>query len=254
MRYQTHSEVRLGDNLAALHWLRAVAKAHPDDSFVHYCWNAHLPQLIDVVCDLPNIALNDIRYKTGASVDTWKGKNGIWYNHPNKNKYAEFFLWFFGELAFEMGVRNPFAKPDDLLFDYPNLKHNGDAGRFDFLIVNSHPLSGQWKGYNQEEFDALVIDLSKRHQVITTHPVPGVPCTQSKGHSITGIGKLSQACDHILMVSTGCSWTTLNAWNKDTVKSRIILIDSEEIGLSKNTTQCREIREARAVLSEDGLI
>jgi hypothetical protein len=256
---QTHCALRLGDNLAALHFLRGLARKYPEIHFRHAALLCYLQQLVDLTCDLPNLQLADTSFHNGHSWNLWKNADGFWETHPLKNDYAAFMLEFFTVAAKRMGLESPFATPDDLLFDYPAL-HGANlpikVEPLDVLFINSPPMSGQWS-YDPVELNGLVQSLAQVRSVITTHPtgIRGIACTATlPGFSVTNIGQLSQHCRNIVMVSTGPSWPTFNVWNRDSVEFRLIFIDHETIGLTKNTEQCRTIAEATRVLKVRGLL
>jgi hypothetical protein len=246
----THCSTRLGDNIAHLHLLRKLAMAHPDAQFAHaintgYC--GHPSQLIDVVSDLPNITITE--QPQPGSVEVWKGHGEKWYSHPKKADWCAFMLEHHADIAKQIGMESPLRTGADLLFDYPLLKAP-DAAKFDFLVINSPPMSGQMRGYSPGDFERLIIKLMAKGTVITTHPVSfPAECTQTHNMSITDIGRLSQHCRCIVMVSTGPSWPTFNVWNVESVKLRIVLLDSENLsGLGGNMIQAGNTDEARAVL------
>lgn len=266
---RTYSAFRLGDNLAHLHFLRAMAKKYPSIHFQHAALLTYLPEMIEVVADLPNISLRDIMHCRGEhGVNAWKNAGGYWENHPRKNEYAAFMLEWFDLLAKRMGLEAPFKEPHDLLFDYPALRReiSGQGGLslhpntvqfapFDFLVVNSIPMSGQWRGFDEVGFNTLIQSLSQRHSVICTRRTGlDVASTDTiPGFTVTGIGALSLfAQKGIIMVSTGPSWPTLNIWTEDSF--RVVLQDTEELGLTKNTHQCKTIDAARAALRSKGFL
>ena len=255
MKVTTFSDVRLGDNLAHLHFLRKVAQANPDVTFEHAAHLCYLPQLIDVVADLPNIVLRDVRYiEKKRAINSWKNAGRFWERHELRNDYGAFMVAFFDKLAAEMGVANPIKTPADLLFDYPAIKDTA-AEPFDFLVVNSEPMSGQWRSMDIGDVDQLAIDLSLRHKVVTTRPVrPFIPCTQRTNVSVTGIGGISRFCKCVVMISTGPSWITFNVWNQKTVKLRIVFLEEERVELSPNTHTTNRVEVARELLREKCLL
>ncbi len=253
--HRTHCIQALGDNLAHLHFLRKLAVSYPDHRFIHQCMPQHLPQLAEMIEDLGNISLEPMQRVDLGSIEAWKNAEFVWETHPLRNAYAEFYIEFFRYLARRMGLESPIEKPEDLLFDYPALKKpTALDAPFDFLIVNSMPLSGQFR--DTTSMDGIIAALAARYTVIVTQPtpVPNVVCTQSHGQSVTGIGRLSTLCKYIVMISTGPSWTTFNIWNVDSIAFRLILIDPERIGLSKNTVQASTVAAAEIALKEAGLL
>ena len=255
MKVTTFSDVRLGDNLAHLHFLRKVAQANPDVTFEHAAHLCYLPQLIDVVADLPNIVLRDVRYiEKKWAINSWKNAGRFWERHELRNDYGAFMVAFFDKLAAEIGVANPIKMPADLLFDYPAIKDTA-AEPFDFLVVNSEPMSGQWRSMDIWDVDQLAVDLSLRHKVVTTRPVrPFIPCTQRTNVSVTGIGGISRFCKYVVMISTGPSWITFNVWNQKSVKLRIVFLEEERVELSPNTHTTNRVEVARELLREKGLL
>jgi hypothetical protein len=263
----TYCAFRLGDNLAHLHFLRAMAKAYPSIHFQHAALREYLPQMIEVVADLPNISLRDIRECRGEpGVNAWKNAGGFWETHELKARYAEFMLVWFDVLAKRMGLLSPLTKPDDLLFDYPALRRDDEHGGitlhprvlkfvpFDVLVVNSIPMSGQWRGMDVTALNTLIQTLAQRYDVVTTRATGlDVLATENiPGFTVTDIGALSLFAKRIIMVSTGPSWPTLNVWTKD--KFRIVLQDTETLGLTTNTHQCATVEEAQRVLKKAVLI
>lgn len=251
MTISTFSDVRLGDNLAHLHFLRAVAKQNPNLHFEHGAHACYLPQLIEVVADLPNIILRDLRHiNRKRSINAWKNRDKFWETHPKRNDYGPFMLEWFRQLAGEMGVRMPFRAEADLLFDYPAIKDTS-CEKFDVLLVNSEPLSGQWRTMDIEGVDRLALELSERLKIITTKPVrPFIPCTQSMRLSVTGIGGISRFCRAVIMVSTGSSWATFNIWNRKSVELRVIFIEDEKVNIAPNTVHTNSPSIAREILRD----
>lgn len=259
-RINTHCALRLGDNICHLHFLRAQAKANPEIHFAHHAFGYYLPQLVEVVADVPNISLHALEHtgQPADSFDAWKNTGGFWERHPLKNEYAEFMLEWFSKLAGRMGLCSTFTKPTDLLFDYPALEPDKPASDpFDFLIINSSPMSGQAQGYNLKEMDGLIGALAGNYTVVTTQRGRNpVQCTQDNGLTVTQIGRLSLRCRYILMVSTGPSWPTLNLFNAMTVEKRIIIIQHERLGLTlaERTEHVQTVGQARAALLSAGLL
>ena len=255
-RVDTFCAYRLGDNLAHLHFLRAMARKYSGTLFTHACHLCYIDQLSEVVWDVENIRLIPLDYKAHGSIDAWKNAGGFWDNHLLKNNYGRFYLAFFNYLAELMELESPLAVVSDLLFDYPAInKSTRLSADFDFLIINSKPLSNQWQRYSETEMTALIGILSKRYSVVTTQPCRlDVPCTAGKNFTVTSIGTLSLSCKYILGASTGPSWPTFNVWNKESVKRRTILLDEEDVNIAPNTVCCKTVSDARKMLQLEGLI
>ena len=195
--------------------------------------------------------------KEFIAINAWKNADGYWEKHPNKLDYAVFMLDWFRELARRMKLESPITSVNDLIFDSPSLKNNTNcqSSEFDFLIINSPALSGQSSNYDVDEMDLLILDLLNKYTVITTckRSIP-VRCTVDEGLSINDIGKLSQVCKYIIMVSTGSSWLTFNKWNADTIIRRFVILDREKVNLSGNTVHVSRVSDLRLELQKINLL
>lgn len=259
---RTHNAYHLGDNLVHLNFLRRVAGNNPDKVFTHHAQWQYITQLRDVIADVPNITLTDYNYLTPPhSIDSWRGANGFWYQHPNRNNFAEFHFEWFDHIAKRMGVENPVKTRYDMLFDYPLLQSDSADNFFDVLVINSPPGSGQFQGYNEHALCSLANTIAATGQeVVVTHRPEGwqmhhgIDSTTWGNKSVTEIGKLSQHCHTILMVSTGPSWPTFNIWNQRSIKQRFILLDSEFVDLAPNTHHCDSIATAEKLLRDHRIL
>jgi hypothetical protein len=251
----THCDWNLGDHLVHLHYLRKQTVAYPDIHFVHAANYDFLPQMIEVVADVPNISLIDIAYKSADSQDAWKNRDDYFVGHGKWADYAAFYIEFFDYLSKKLGLESPIHTPQDFLFDYPAIQKKRYPN-FDFLVINSPPKSGQFLGYSANDFDGLIGKLLARgYSVITTAPsTHNTPCTQKSGLSVTAIGSLSLGCKYIVGVSTGPSWPTFNIWNTDSVQLRVLLLDRERVLIAPNTEHAKTIGDLRTILSDRGLI
>lgn len=247
---ETYNDWHLGDNLIHLNFLRRVAEMMPNERFVHAAKGNYLPQLSEVVEDVPNIELIELHQRSVKSVDCWKNRRGDFFSHPKRNDWVQYHLEFFSALANDLDIVNPILVPDDLLFDYPALG-NRHCGEFDVLIVNSEPNSGQLSGIGYREYETLIgILLAHNRNVVTTAPCnrPEVPCTNnlSLGKSyltVTDIGAVSLNCKMIIGCVTGPMWPTLNVRNK--TLPRILLLTEEYIKIPSmvNTYHARNVEK-----------
>lgn len=264
---RTHNAYHLGDNLVHLHFLRKVALDNPDRQFIHYAdWRylqtKSMYRVTDIIEDVPNIKLEPIGYTLPSdAIDSWRGANGFWYSHPDRLDFVKFHVeaWF-PHLCDRMNVRNPIRTGTDMLFDYPAIKQSIRwPVPFDVLVINSIPSSGQFSGYNENALaDLASVLVARGNKVYLTQKLPPQyiqrSSMQDSEFSVSKAGYLSLYCHTILMVSTGPSWPTFNIWNQESVKNRIILLDSERVNLAPNTMHCSRIEEAEEILKGAGLL
>ena len=230
----TFNEYHLGDNLIHLNYLRKASILNPDKEFTHHCQVQYHEQLKPIIDEFP-IYLKDLSIHPN-SVNTWIGVNNFFYQHPQCRHWVNFHLDWFTYLSSVLGIANPIAAKRDLLFDYPALTAR-TFEPFDYLIINSPPMSGQLPDFNPQYFVKMVQGLVNLGQkVITTHPTGLANSTLEWGMDVTQIGNLSNYCQHIIAIDTGPMWTTFNTYNAYSVLSRTIYgRTSDTIDLTANT-------------------
>lgn len=218
----TFNEYHLGDNLIHLNYLRKVATLNPGLSFTHYCLEDLIFQLSPLTEGV-DITLKGLAEKPDGAINAWIGENRYFDTHPNNDNWVVFHLHWFEKLSASLGVSNPIGEARDLLFDYPELGR-GEYEPFDYLVINSIPLSGQVTNYQHGWFDPHVKEwVSHGLKVITTYPTGVAPCTLDMGPlTVSQIGQLSRYCKHIFGIATGPIWPTFNTLNLDSIESRTV--------------------------------
>ena len=259
----TFNAYHLGDNLLALHYLRAQAKAHPELHFAHAAAETYLPQLAPLTVDLPNLSLSALHEQRSNAVpppiNTWLGADGWFYGQPDRHDFVAVYLRHFARLSAALGLPSPFTTARDLLFDYPALEMPpADGGVARLLVVNSPPQSGQFQSFSHDGFDRVIALLDAAgHNVITTSPslIADIPCTQAQRMDVTAIGRLAQRCTAIIGVPTGPMWPTFNVWNADTTPLRLLLLDTERVEiLPEHTVHANHLSLVPELLKERGLL
>jgi hypothetical protein len=147
----------------------------------------------------------------------------------------------FEELAKKLKLKNQIIEPKDLLFNEKYLIDDlENIGPFDYLVVNSVPLSGQFNGINQ--LDHYSIQLSKMYKIITTRKIQGICCTLDYKLSLYQIGCLSKKCKNLLMVSTGPSWFCLNTKTFKESNSILLMLEDEYIEIGDKIKTIRNLQ------------
>ena len=238
---RTFMQWHLGDNLLHLHFLRKLSEQDPALQFVHALQPNLIAQCHEMVADRAQIQLVPLQPGADQGLDAWKGAEGFFFAHPNRFQFGALYIDLFARLAQRMGLESPLRQPDDLLFDYPAICRDKGLGTYDALLVNSKPLSEQFKSYQEADFVA-VADLFRARglSVITTRKMDGYPCTLDQQLSVTDIANLSLRARYFIAVCTGAMWPSMNIFNQSIHQFRIILNDHETIDFGSRTTMCRE--------------
>lgn len=257
----TANRFHLGDNLIFLNLLRALAKAHVSRAFVHFCNGSDIPQLREVVADLPNILLEPFESPLWVAherdaVNVWKNAESHWERSQNRWDWAAHALEHHAWTARRMGFESPFTCREQLLFDYPALGQTIEEPARDFLVIDAEPCSGQLKpmarhgsGY-LDQFIALLKNAG--HNVRTTS------ACKKEGYTISQIGALSLKCRHVVGVMSGPAWPCLNTTRHHLHltegRRTIFLLDNGEQLRLPGVEQCESSEGLMVIAESEGWI
>lgn len=252
--YEFFNEWHLGDQIFDLFYLSRLAVLHPDDFYVYYCHVSD--QIRELVEDLDNIEIAPLANRTPAAIGSWIGTDRYWHTSPLRNDYPRFYLDWFNQLEARTGVRNPFSDTEQFWFDFASiLKPVSPSRRFDVLLVNSRPDSGQFP-YDPNQMRQLAELLAEQglSVIATDHcGVRGVECTRDHRLSISGIANLSNRCRFHVMISTGPSWLTFNTTNRHLPIKRIVLLKTIRLGYP-DVIYCDDMPAAVKALVSEGIL
>jgi hypothetical protein len=247
---KTFCDWHLGDNLIHLNFFRRLAVANENSNFIHAAPAEQVWQLKKVVSDLGNCRVVDSRSGDGW-IDSWKNADNFFTGHPLMGKFTAFHIEHFNRLSGKLGFESPIKCSADMIFDYPALWEEAWSGReYDYLFVNSRPMSGQLCSYKEGFFGSVIDELvqhGKRVAVTQDDGHKGTVCT--KPLSVSEVGNLSIRCANIIGVATGPIWTTFNVRSKP--KLRIVCLDNnEQLDLTSDIIQCQNISQVRAAIGK----
>jgi len=243
----TYMQWHLGDNLIHLHFLRKLSEKYPEIQFRHALQAGYIGQCKELTQDMPNITLAPLlENQQQSGLDGWKGAGGFFFSHPKKLQFGALYLDLFSKLSKDMGLSTPFKTTDDLLFDYPAILEKQPASRYDVVLINSKPLSDQFKTYNEKDFIDLAYTLRDTGlSVVTSHPIDGFDCTLDTQCTVTDIAAISLKAKYFIAVCTGAMWPSINVFNQDSHQFKIILNDHEVVDIGKNITMCTDSHRMR---------
>jgi tetratricopeptide (TPR) repeat protein len=249
---KTYMQWHLGDNLIHLHFLRKLSEKYPELEFQHALNPAYMGQCTEVIEDNSKITLTPLLPgQNPEGLDGWKGAGGFFFSHEKKYQFGALYLDLFAKLSKDMGLSTPFKTTSDLLFDYPGIVKKQPAGRYDVLLINSKPLSDQFKTYNENDFIDLAHTLrNKGLLVITSQKMDGFDCTLDTQCSVTDIASLSLRVKYFIAVCTGSMWPSINVFNQETHQFKIILNDHEIVDIGKNITMCTDSRLLKSMVMD----
>ncbi|QWD13722.1 hypothetical protein G6678_05765 [Polynucleobacter paneuropaeus] len=190
------------------------------------------------------------------AVNCWIGYEDYFYKSPLARNWTAFHLDYFNYLSNKLGLKNPISHRDDLLFNFPLLDGPSPINKkFDFLIVNSMPLSGQIAGFDPNFLNVLIKTLVfKGYSVISTHPNGIVESTMERGFNLLDIARISNYSKVIIGVPNGPMWLTFNIFNNDNLVLRLPWVSIQDLNLGKNCKTCYESLEIYNLLQLNKII
>lgn len=217
-------EFNLGDHVYTLHYISKLLKTNTDIYIEYYInMNYYNELLLLIDYNISNrITLISQEFYKNDGIKTWIGYNPqlkIIHNILHEDFYIMHWYW----ISSLLNVDNPIKTKDDFLIDFENiLIPNILSDTYDFLIINSIPLSGQLN-YDELRFNNIITYLNLKYKIITTKKVNNITCTLDHNLYLKDIGNISITSNNIIAVHTGPAILTINKFNINNIKSYICL-------------------------------
>jgi len=123
--------------------------------------------------------------------------------------------------------------------------------KFDAVVINSPPLSGQFQNFSTQGFIDLIRLLQvKGMRVLSTAPA-GI-CACSEPHDVSWIGAASTTAQLIVGTSTGPSWPCFNVHNRNSL--HLLCGDTETVILTPRGQMARSAFHAIHLLENEGIL
>lgn len=173
----------------------------------------------------------------------WIGHNGFYHNWINNSNYYDlFYVDFFKMISEQLGIESKINSNVDMLFDNSNYEIS-IPNNYDYLIVNSTPMSGQFH-YVEDDFVKLCDYLNlKGFSFVTTKKFKDYDCTLDYNMSIVDIGNLSNNCKNIIAINTAPIITTFTKTNIDKTDKRFILDSVLTYSYNEKIFQIKDLKQ-----------
>ena len=221
-----HNSYHLGDNvfnLILFYMIKDIILINNIKIF-YYAKKDYLPQLKEFI-SCKNIFLSSLNYKPKDSIELWINNPIFDYNYDTviniKNPYCfnEFYKKFFtivlNKFNIKLKLLKFYYKDTDLLTRYNNIPDK--YKKFDILILNSQPGSGQYN-YNKNEWDEYILLLNSKFNILTTTKVCNLLSTTDDNLTIKDIASLSTKAKVIIAINSGVVPGLLNYYTLTNIK------------------------------------
>jgi len=203
------------------------------DTSTFYVAPSYIPEL--EIHRSHQVTLMPLADKPDDAIDSWIGnlllekRTGTSIFSYAKNRYDEVYGEWFKILSKKIGVKNHFKWP----ITHPKLKPGPMV--YDWLIINSKPLSGQWQDYDEQQMDDWIRTLPGYK--ITTKRMEGIECTNT---NLLEIGNISIRAKGIVAINTSPIICCLNQWNIN--KPFYVLSDLTGYSFTNNVSKLSQIK------------
>jgi hypothetical protein len=162
--------------------------------------------------------------------------------HKTPHIYNQVYFDHFRAICERHQLDFPFRTKDDICHTQPELNRPGDGEYlWDWLIVNSECLSGQLERWDEARLAEICLSLPGR--VITTHPVPGLPCTRQEAPRLFDVAKVAGRSRIVAGINTGPLWACLTRQMVERAE-RIVTVDREHgFFYEGKSIWCRDLDE-----------
>jgi hypothetical protein len=222
-----YNALHLGDCVFHVHFMRKFIECN--EGLVRlYCHKEYIPELEKHVGkeNEKRIFLLDIENKPDSAINCWLGVDEWFWKQSDNPVFNEIYPRFYQMLADKYGFINPIKTKMDMLSDHPFCKDWICGGKWDYLVVNSFPKSGQlsYDRMNRAVFDEIIKRLIREgNKVITTLKVEGVPCTADDHMNLLQIGSVAVAAKNIIFIHTAPHIHAINKWSLENCKRFICI-------------------------------
>lgn len=227
--YFIYNDKGLGDSVYNMILFRIIKEYIIKNNItIHYFTkSSYTEQIKEFVTDITNIQIHDLDKKPNYCLELWINTRFFNYSHDfilAKSKtntliynlyYINFFNSVLKKLNFNISINKFFYTDEDLFNRYSSLPE--EYKKFDILILNSTPFSGQYN-YNKSEWDEYIIALNQRFKILTTTKVNDVLCTSDDELTIKDIAALSTKAKIVIAIHSGVFPGLLNYYTLTNVK------------------------------------
>jgi len=240
----------LGDCIQTLHFLiNAAEKNNVVFNFV--CNPTYQNQLQDLLINHKDkIKLTTYINPAEEYIETWVAGYGDYgiindqcIDEQGFTDQSKGFLIHWKRVSDIMKIDCPFLNKEDLIYNQIILLEDKIKNKYDYLFINSTPLSLEYKNFEEEE--QYIIQKIKKlgKTIITSKKIKDIPCTLDFNLSVVNIGQLSKNVKNIIGVNTGPIHLCMNKWSLPTLERFIVWSPSHNFNFGSNFKTVKSLYE-----------
>lgn len=175
----------------------------------YYMERVYIKQVREFVKDEEVILLHGLDKKPEWALEAWINNREIVKNFELQTKigFDSYYIYFFQRLCEKMGLDYVVMdlKCNDLDFEKRwnrMILQKPEIQELDILIINSEPLSGQYR-VDRVSWNLFISYLHHKYKIITTLKVQGISCTMDENWTIKDIASISTKVKYIISINTG---------------------------------------------------
>ncbi len=232
--FYIYNKYHLGDNIFNMIFFNKILPYLKENNYkvYYYCLEQYFKQVEEFIEDKNYIILKKIDLNNIIGLEAWINNENLIkkYDLQNKIGFDRYYMYFFNILCKHMKI--PYYihdlkyKDEDLLFRREKIINEfKDLNNLNILIINSEPLSGQYK-YNKQDWYKFINFLSSKYNIITTLKIDNLLCTMDYNLSCKDIAALTTKIDYIIAINTGPFVGCYNEYTLQHVKKIYIFVDN----------------------------
>ena len=219
----------LGDCIQTLHFLTNASEKN-DVVFNFICNPAYHNQLQELLVNhKEQVRLVNFVNTSEPCIETWVAGYGDYgtindqcLDKDGFTDQSKGFLIHWKRVSEIMKIQCPFLHKEDLIYNQTVLKENKIKNTYDYLFINSIPLSLEYKNFEEEQRYIIQKIKSLGKTIITSKKIDDVSCTLDFNLSVVNIGQLSKNVKNIIGVNTGPIHLCMNKWSISCINKFIV--------------------------------
>jgi hypothetical protein len=211
--FHLYNPYHLGDNVFNILFFNKIASYLKKKGWKieYYLNSSYQKQVSEFIWEENKdiILLHDLEEKPEWALEAWINNSELVKNFELQTKigFDTYYIYFMNCLCKKMEIDYIIMdlKFRDLDFEKrwkQLIVSKPDLQNIQILIINSEPLSGQYK-VNRIEWNRFIQYLHTKYNIITTFKVPNIPCTMDEQWTIKDIASISTKVEYIIAINTG---------------------------------------------------